>query len=170
LLEGGAIGARFMATLRKREGDSLTTGDVAGALAAELIAGIIGVPLGIIAAFGVAPTACLATAGLVYAAGLLLGSAALPHATFTTQEGESIPPPPRDLLFSAAALQIGVGLVASALCVVALLGTAALTLTLVSLLLLAVSELLSGAVLGAGSVGSLPRFAQVPPPRQAPRR
>jgi hypothetical protein len=172
LLEGGAIGARFTATLRRREGDSLTTGDVAGALAAELIAAIVGLPLGVLAAVGIAPMALLPTAALVFSAGLLLGSAALPHATFTTRDGISIPPPPRDLLFGAAAAQIAVGLVASALAVVALLGTAPLTLSLVALLLLAVSELLSGAVLGAGSVGSLPRFTPVPATtrRDPPRR
>src|SRR5690349_9063398 len=57
LFEGGAVGARFVRTLTKNEGDSLTTGDVAGGVTAELFAGLVGVFLSVIALAGYAPLA-----------------------------------------------------------------------------------------------------------------
>jgi hypothetical protein len=160
VFEGGAVGARFVRTLNRREGDSLTTGDVAGGITAELFAGLSGIGLGVMALFGVAPLALLPTAALVFGAGLLIGCAALSHSSVAVgEEGDpnAIASSRRDAMLAAAGGQLFVGFAASVLGVLALLGIGTLTLTLVALLAIAASELLSGAALGARMLRRLRR-------------
>jgi hypothetical protein len=151
VFEGGAIGARFAPTFHSREGDSLTTGDVAGGITAELVAGSIGIVLAVFALIGFAPLALLPTAALVYSAGLLIGSAALSHSSTAVHEGEVELETggKRDAVLIAAGAQIVVGLAGSALGIVALLGAQTLILSLVALLGIAASELLSGTAFGS---------------------
>jgi hypothetical protein len=154
LFEGGAIGARFARTLSRHEGDSLTTGDVAGGMTAELIAGFAGIVLGALSLLGFAPLALLPTAALVYAAGLLIGCAALTHSSVPL-DGSASANGRRDTILAAAGGQLVVGLAASVLGIVALLGTSTLTLSLVALLAIGASELASGTALGARMMRAL---------------
>jgi hypothetical protein len=151
LFEGGAIGARFLSLLRKHEGDSLTTGDVAGGLTAEIIAGLLGILLSGIALFGVAPAALLPTAALVYGAGLVIGCAALSHTTVGFHEDGAFEAdaPRNDAVQMAAGAQLIVGLGAAVMGIAALLGSYTMPLTLAALLFVAASELWSGLSLGA---------------------
>ena len=151
LFEGGAIGARFSPTLHRHEGDSLTTGDVAGGITAELFAGLGGMILGGLAFFGYAPMALLPTAVLVFGAGLLIGCAALSHSSVAIgaeRDDGALAPTKRDAVLAAAGAQLIVGLGAAVIGIVALLGTETLLLSLVGLLCIGASELLSGTALG----------------------
>jgi hypothetical protein len=149
LFEGGAIGARFLRSIRQNAEDSLTRGDVLGGLTADLVAGLAGILLGALALMGVVPQALLGTAVLVYGTALLLGCAALVHATVTMQSGVPEPHPGIDPALVAAGGQLVLGLVALALGSLALLGTATQTLTLIALLLVAGSEIGSGLAIGS---------------------
>ena len=141
LFEGGAIGARFARTIKHREeGDLVMNGDVLAGLTADLVAGASGVVLGVLAFAGVAPLPLLATAVLVFAAGLLMGCAAQVHATAQSRKADSF--------LIAARAQLVVGIVSLVLGIVALLGAAVVPLTLVALLLVGLSELVSGMALG----------------------
>ena len=148
LFEGGAILSRFVPSLRRNEEDSLTRGDVLGGTTADVIAGVAGIAFGALALVGVAPWPLLGTAVLVYGAALLLSCAALVHATVTMRDGAPLPQPRMDSAMLAAAGQLVIGLIVLAIESVALLGTATQVLTLVALLLVAVSELASGLALG----------------------
>jgi hypothetical protein len=148
LFEGGAIFARFRRSLRRNEEDSLTRGDVLGGMTADAVAGLAGIGLGVLALLDVAPWPLLGTAVLVYGAALLLGCAALVHATVTVRDGVPIPPTGTDVALLAAGGQLVIGLLALALASLALLGTASQVLTLVALLAVAASELASGLALG----------------------
>jgi hypothetical protein len=149
LFEGGAIGARFLHSIQENEEDSLTRGDVLGGLTADLVAGVAGIVLGALALMGVLPQPLLGTAVLVYGAALLLGCAALVHATVTMKSGVPEPSAGIDAALLAAGGQLVLGLVAFALGSLALLGTATQTLTLVALLLVAGAEIGSGFAIGS---------------------
>ena len=149
VFEGGAIGARFLRSIRKDEEDSLTRGDVLGGMTADLVAGVAGIALGALALMGVAPLPLLGTAVLVYGAALLLGCAALVHATVTMRDGVPLPQARLDFVLLAAGGQLVTGLLALALGSIALLGTATQPLILVALLLVAASETASGLAIGS---------------------
>ncbi len=163
LFEGGAIGARFAPSLKHREEDSLTKGDVLGGITADFIAGIAGIVFGALALGGIAPMPLIATAVLVYSAALLIGCAALVHATTTLRDGVALPSTRADTVLLAAGAQLVVGIVAFVLGFLALLGVASMTLMLVSLLLIAISQLASGMALGSKMVRMLRTRGQAEP-------
>jgi hypothetical protein len=154
LFGGGAMGARFAKVLQRREGDLLTTGDVAGGITAELAAGAAGILLGVFALVGFAPESLLASAALAYSLGLLLGCGALSHANSVSDprdahvEGESVPPK-RDAMLLAATLQLLVGLGGLVIGIAALLGAYTVPLALGAFALVAWAEVVGGVALGA---------------------
>jgi hypothetical protein len=152
VFEGGAVGARFLRSLKDDEEDSLTKGDVWGGMTADLVAGLAGMVMGALALFDVTPGPLIGTAVIVYGAALLLGCAALVH---TNDSEGGVPIRPRggiDTVLVAAGAQLVVGLVALVLGSLTLLRGGSFELSLVALLLVALSELASGAALGSRMV------------------
>jgi hypothetical protein len=169
--EGGSLAARYQrvqATQFAYEGGA----DVAGGMSAEMMAGLTGVVLGILALIGISPGILVPAALTTYGGGLLIGAganarAAVPSAstfaaqpTYDTTTGTTTVRPEayaRELpqAFGAAAggqLMVGIG--ATVLGILALVGVAPTTLSLVGLLAIGASILLTGTAAGAALFGA----------------
>jgi hypothetical protein len=151
LVTGVAVGARIdrLAPLQNRERVELASG-----MSAEFVAGISGIALGILALWGVYPVVLLATTPIVFGGGLVSGSAALSRMNRMTEPRAPSESPQRSAVRSAryavraaAMAQALVGLIATVLGILALVGQKPLTFSLVALLIIGAALLLSGAAL-----------------------
>ena len=143
ILVGGALlfeGAAIATRLRRGGLDSddmrRDAGQVGGT-GMEVIGGIVGIALGVVALFGVAPLFLIPIALIVFGGALMFGSAG------TARIHEQSPAK------MTSGVQLVAGVIAVALGILALLELAPLTLSLVGLLLVGATVLLSGSALGA---------------------
>lgn len=145
ILVGGALlfeGAAIVTRTRFRRGglesdDMRRDAGQIGGTGMEVIGGIVGIALGVVALFGVAPLFLMPIALIVFGGALMFGSAG------TARIHEQSPAK------MASGVQLVAGVIAVALGILALLEFAPLTLSLVGLLLVSATVLLSGSVLGA---------------------
>lgn len=161
ILQSGAFVARYeelAAELRTEDEES----EISGGVSAELIAGVAGVILGVLALLGVAPGIMIPVAVIVFGGALLLGGGM----TRRTAEiaGDARDRRARALRQAAeasAGAEVLIGLAAIVLGILALFDIAVASLSLVALLVLGVGVLASGGALG-GSVmpGSRPGRAR----------
>jgi hypothetical protein len=128
--EGAGISARFYETSTSREPEV--------SMSAEFAAGAAGIVLGVLALCHLAPMTLSAIAVLVYGAALLLGTSGF------TRESEGARG-----TSAASGTHVLCGLAASVLGILALCGINPVTLTLVGLLIAAVSLVLSGGIVSA---------------------
>lgn len=148
LLQGGAFAARYRELTAGLHPDEET--EVGGGLSAQMIGGIAGVLLGVLALLGVAPAILTPVAVIVFGASLLLGGA------LTLRVGELAGSAGRDRTAetlrraseSSAGAEALIGMSAVVLGVLAVIGVAPETLVLVALLALGAGVLLSGGVIG----------------------
>jgi hypothetical protein len=163
LFQGGSIAARYHRLIASslRGGAERTAGlEVGGGMTAESLAGVAGIVLGILALLGTAAAvAACAVALIAFGAAELFGSAAASryNAVAVEQLGES--ETTRRLVNEAVSLsvrgQVFIGVGAVVLGILALLGFAPVTLTLVGLLAIGACLLLSGSAIGARMLGIL---------------
>jgi len=151
LLQGVSVAARTSALIREAGDTGLTEAELGGGMTAEMLGGVAGITLGILALVGVVPVALLSVAVLVFGAALLLGAAANRTLNYVRIQYSNAHPTARriatNLVSTANGAQVLVGLAAVTLGIIALAGTMPLTLDLVALLAVGVSNTMSGSAL-----------------------
>jgi hypothetical protein len=152
MFAGGAVASRYSKQLESVfRGRSQTAGVAWGGVAAEAIAGVAGVVLGIIALLGTSSVTLVAIANIVFGAGLLIGGGAPSQVGGIPQfyQRADVERVTREPVFASAGGQLLVGVGAIALGVLALLNLAPTILNLVALLMLGGSLVVGGTAIGA---------------------
>jgi hypothetical protein len=148
-LEGATMAARF-SDVTPMEGTHTRGGrQIGGGLSTEILGGITGIVLGVLAILGIEALIVLPVALIVFGAALLIGSAATtryhrlevsdPYAHERTEQTGR----------AAAGTQVLVGIAAVTLGILGLLGIEPLMLALIGLLAVGVTVLLSGTAITA---------------------
>ena len=156
LFEGGAVAVRYWRLPAEIATGRWASTELAVGMFAEFVAGLVGITLGILALLGIAATTLLSTAVLVFGVALLLGSGLTSRLNrLEFKVGEESPEkesPYRYVRFinrTATGIQVLIGLGATVLGILSLVGIASLTLTMISVLILGCSALLSGTAISS---------------------
>jgi hypothetical protein len=149
LAEGGSLASRYSDFTGPYGSQEVGTG-----VTAELVGGMAGVALGILAILGVEPLVLLAVAAIVFGAALLIGSTATARMNDLRQSASAgmsdrARQVAREAVSGATGAQVLVGLAAVALGILALVAGARETLILIAMLAVGGSILLTGSAVGA---------------------
>jgi hypothetical protein len=153
LVESGIMGAEYTHLLAHVGKDDITRMEVTAGLGMEGVAGVVAVIFGVLALSGVNPNAMIAIGTLLLGAGVMFTSGL--HDRIRTMrvsprvEHDQMDRVTRELLGTATGAQVLVGLGAVILAILALVGFAPITLTLVAVLAIGASILIGGAMLGS---------------------
>jgi hypothetical protein len=150
LFEGGAIASRYSKLLYEAAPDMSHLGS---GMSAEVIGGVCGIVLGVLALIGLATVELLSIAAIVFGAAALFSSGAtsrLNSLTVARHYGTErwTQQVATELVWAATGIGVLAGLAAIVLGILALIGTYPLTLSLVAFLAIGSCVLLSGASLG----------------------
>ncbi len=154
LFEGGAIAARYTKLVPHMGESWVNLAELGGGMTAEFMGGAAAMLLGILALLGVAPMILLPVTALVFGGTLVFGTGVttrlrhldVPESKYHQHLQEMI----REAMAAAAGVQLLIGLGASALGIIALVGVANPTmLSLVAFLAVGSSILLSGSAITA---------------------
>lgn len=160
-LEGGTLAARHSELLSEIGGGDLSNIEIEGGMTTELIGGIAGITLGILALLGVDRLVLLSVSAIVFGGVLLLSSATLSRLNeiqMTSGHRDQSQRIADYAVSSAAGAKRFVGLGGITLGILALIGVAAApVLTLVAFLAVAVAELISGSAVSGKMTGILHR-------------
>lgn len=152
VFEGGAIMARYQRLWVESGGEHRTTTELGGGMTVEVLGGLAGAVLGILALLGLLPVTLIAVAAVVFGCTLLLGSGATSRLNHLWLSHHGYHPTAqrisREAVLAASGAQVLVGLAGAVLGILALIGIYPLTLSLVALLCMGGSVLLSGAAVG----------------------
>jgi hypothetical protein len=153
VFEGGSVAAEYSRILSKTAENSMQTVEMGGGMTAEMVAGIAGIVLGILALLGLDSLTLSAVAAIVYGAALSLSSGMMSRlndlkievsgAQHTAQRVA------HEAVSAAAGTQVLVGLAAGVLGILALVGITPTVLVLVGLLTVGTSLLLSGGAISS---------------------
>lgn len=153
LIEGGALTSRYSQLLSRVSSGRLASAELGGGMSAELIGGIGGGVLALLALLGVAPMTLVPVAALVFGGALLFGAGATARlrnlAVHTSGASELARRIASESVSAASGAQIFVGIGAITLGILALVGVEPMTLMLVATLALGGALLISGAAIGA---------------------
>lgn len=146
--EGAAIGAQYTRLLGATDQGTMQKTEFGGGLTVELLAGLAGVILGILALINVSQGVLMAVAAIIFGAALVFTSGAVTRlndlkaqAAGTAGVAQSVA---HEAVAAAGGAQVFAGLGSMVLGILALVGIQAMTLTLVAFLAVAVTNLLSG--------------------------
>jgi hypothetical protein len=153
LAEGGSLASRYSDLAPDFTGP-YGSQEVGTGVTAELVGGMAGVALGILAILGVEPLVLLAVAAIVFGAALLIGSTATARMNDLRQSASAgmsdrARQVAREAVSGATGAQVLVGLAAVALGILALVAGARETLILIAMLAVGGSILLTGSAVGA---------------------
>jgi hypothetical protein len=162
LLQGGEISARIRELLEYNLGaDRAAAGEMGTGISAEILGGLAGIALGILALAGTMPLTLVAVASLIFGVTLILGSGTLARIKGMileyTETNEMARRIAREAVNASASVQLLIGLGAMTLGILALIGIRPLPLLLISMLVLGASDLLSGTALGSRLLNILER-------------
>lgn len=159
LFEGGAIAMRYSRLLTETSGSRMTSAELGGGMGVEVLGGIAGIVLGILALLGLMSLTLTSVAAIVFGATLLLSSGTATRLNCLAIDGHGLPDMTRrvarEAVLAAASVQALVGLGGGILGLLALLGIFPLMLTLVAMLCLGASVLLSGTAISGKMIGLL---------------
>ena len=148
VFEGGSIAAEYSRIISKTAENSTQTVEVGGGMTAEMLAGIAGIVLGILALLGLDSPTLSAAAVIVFGAALSLSSGMISRLNELKIEvsgaQRTAQKVAHEAVSAAAGTQVLVGLAAGVLGILALVGIAPTVLVLVGLLTVGTSLLLSG--------------------------
>ena len=154
-LEGSAIAARFKDLEEHLIETKQTEIVLGGGMAFEVLGGVAGIVLGILALVGVAPGVLISVAAIAMGGALLLGAGAterLDRLQTQWSVRHHRPQWMHDSILGASGLQVLAGLGAVTLGIIALSGVAPMVLDLVAMLTIGGSVLLAGSAI-AGELG-----------------
>jgi hypothetical protein len=153
VFEGGSIAAEYSRIISKTTENTMQTVEMGGGMTAEMVAGIAGIVLGILALLGLDPLTLSASAVIVYGAALTLSSGMTSRLNDLKIEvsgaHRSAQRVAHEAVSAAAGTQVLIGLAAGVLGILALVGIAPTVLVLVALLAIGASLLFSGGAVGA---------------------
>lgn len=158
LAQGGAAAARWSRLVDEVRGYEFSSRtELGGGLSAEIFGGGAGIVLGILALLSIAPGVLIPVALLVFGGTLLIGSGATVDLGSVSGPGsyERVGHVTHEASMAASGTQVLVGIGTIVLGILALVGIAPLTLSLVGLLAAAASILLSGSAVSARMMGML---------------
>lgn len=159
LFEGGAIAVRYSRLLNETAGSRISSAELGGGMGVEVIGGVSGIVLGILALLGLAPMTLTAVAAIVFGGTLLLSSGTATRLNCLAIDCHGLPDTTRrvarEAVFAAASVQVLVGLGGGILGLLALLGIHPMLLTLIAMLSLGGSVLLSGSAISNKMLGVL---------------
>jgi hypothetical protein len=144
LFQGAAVAARFRGLAHEAGGGEteLETG-----MSAEIIGGLAGIALGILALVGVESIPLMAVSAIVFGGTLIMGGPAVYRISRAEPGGTITDHLAREMTAGAAGAQALIGIGAVTLGILALVGIAVQTLILVSVLAVGAAALLSGGAL-----------------------
>jgi len=152
VFEGGSIAAEYSRIVSKTTENSVQTVEMGGGMTAEMVAGIAGIVLGILALLGLNSLTLSASAVIVYGAALTLSSGMTSRLNDLKIEVSGVQHSARrvahEAVTAAAGTQVLVGLASGVLGILALVGIAPTVMVLVGLLTVGTSLLLSGGAVG----------------------
>ncbi len=153
LFEGGAVTARFTDLLEKMGTGRVEISELGVGLTTELVGGLAGIVMGILALLNVSPTVLLPVAAIVFGVTLLFGSTVTARLNSLhisrSGEHEAFREVAQEAVSAAAGVQLLLGLVAITLGILALVGMSPVVMNLIALLCIGFSDLLSGTALSA---------------------
>jgi uncharacterized membrane protein HdeD (DUF308 family) len=154
---GIALAARWNDTVRRMGGDQ---DDLAAGVGTEIVGGITGIILGVLALAGVEPLVVLPVAAIVFGGALLLGAAAQPRlAVLSPDRDDRFERTARRGLESSSGVMVLIGIAAVVLGLLGLIEVGPpLTLTLVAMLVIGAALVVAG---GAATVKFGHRLQQV---------
>lgn len=158
LVEGGAISMRFSRLLAEAcQRDVLKADFVGIGLTAEIVGGLSGLVLGILAITGMAPMILLPVSVIIYGVTLILSSGLVIRLNDLEFEGVTESARYRkiahEMTTAAAAVEFLLGIGSLILGIVAITGIYSLTLSLVALLIIGISAFVTGAAISNGMAG-----------------
>lgn len=148
LAEGAAIAGRT-SRLASQGAVRGSAPELGGGMSAEFLGGASGIVLGVLALLNVAPLTLPAVAAVVFGGALLFGSGANVRIGTLASRAETGLSATREAVQAASGAQIMVGLASIVLGILALVGTAPVTLTLVALLSVGTGIVLGGTAITA---------------------
>lgn len=153
LSEGAGITAQYSELMSRMNGSRYETAQVGGGMTTQMLGGLAGISLGILALVGIAPEVLLPVAAIVFGGTILLGSTAPLQVESAVDRGpmeSASQHRAHEAVQAAEGSRMLVGLGSAVLGILVLAGVgAAGTLTLVALLGIGAAELLGGSALGA---------------------
>lgn len=163
LIEGAALASRHTSLMTAATASEPAMLEFGAGMSSEVVAGIAGIVLGVLALVGVAPRPLLATLVIVGGAGLMFSAGSVRELNEISAAINHLGLAPRRISRSAVNSAIGAqlfsGLAALTLGVLALIPRvgANLVLTMVGLLVLGAAEMLTGSALSGRLLGVLNR-------------
>lgn len=161
MFSGASVSAGYRRLLFATGDHPLEVGKLGGGMSAEMIAGVAGVVLGILALLDIVPLVLSSVAVIVYGGALLFGSGAATRLKDLEIETVEKREPARRVAEEAVATAMGaqnlVGLGAVILGILALVGIQSLTLTLVALLTLGAGLVIGATGASTGLLSATPR-------------
>ena len=161
VFEGGSIASEYSRIISNTAESTLQTVEMGGGMTAEMVAGIAGIVLGILALLGLDSLTLSASAVIVYGAALTLSSGMTSRlndlkieSSGAHQRAQKVA---HEAVSAAAGTQVLVGLAAGVLGILALVGVVPTVLTLVGLLTVGTSLLLSGGAVGGRLISLIRR-------------
>jgi hypothetical protein len=153
LIEGAGLAARARQLLRAGEGTEVDPSAIGGGVSIQLLAGLAGVTLGILALLGIEPILLLGSAVIVFGIALLIGTLAIRETAGIAGIGGGRAEQSQMLhqtIQTSNGARVFVGVASLALGVLTVIGIGpALVLTQIGLLAVGVILLLSGSAMGA---------------------
>jgi hypothetical protein len=152
LFEGGSVAAEYSKVVSEASEGTFQTTEIGGGMTADMLAGIAGIVLGILALLGLDAAVLSASAVIVFGTALSLSSGMTSRLNDLKVESSGAQATAQrvahEAVSAAAGTQVMVGLAAIVLGILSLVGIAPMILTLVALLAVGASVLLSGSALG----------------------
>ena len=152
LFEGASIAAEYSRLLKETTHDTFQSTELGGGMTAEMMAGVAGIVLGILALLGLDPMVLSPAALIVFGVALVFGSGITSRLNDLKIETSGAEMPARrvahEAVSAAAGTEILVGLSAGVLGILALVGIAPMTLSLIGMLAVGASVMLSGTAIG----------------------
>ncbi|HEY2050170.1 MAG TPA: hypothetical protein VGH03_12570 [Caulobacteraceae bacterium] len=163
LIEGAALAARHNSLMTTVSGSQPATLEFGAGMSSEVVAGVAGIVLGVLALVGVAPRPLLASLVLVGGAGLMFSAGSVREMNEISAVMNQLAGAPRRIsrsaVSSATSAQVFCGLAAFTLGILALIPWVGATpvLIMVGLLVLGSAEMLIGSALSGRLLGVLNR-------------
>lgn len=152
LFEGAAVAAEYKQAVSHIEGGTVQKAEIGGGMTAEMLAGAVGIVLGILALLGLLPLTLLSVSVLIFGGGLLIGSGVVAQLNSIKIAGAGTESKLEHLATEAAkagaAGQVLIGLGVIVLGILALLGMQTLVLVLVSVLAIGGISVLTSSAIG----------------------
>jgi hypothetical protein len=159
LFKGTVVASEYSRLLSHLPGSRLDTVELGGGMSLEIMTGIAGIVLGVLAILHLVPETLIAISLIVFGTGAVMGSGVVSRLNALKIEGTGLTEHQsrlaQDMVSAAVGTQILAGIAAIILGILSLTGYYPLTLSLVALLVLGADAILSGSTVLERLAGKL---------------